>query len=356
MIHRTGTSPSEMLLPTLGMVGLGRMGANIVRRLVGAGGAAHVFDVDVDLAGALADELGDQVRPAHTLSDLVDELPSPRTVWVMVPAEMSGAVVAEVAELLSPGDVVIDGGNTDWREDAERAAALREQGVELLDVGTSGGVWGLERGYCLMVGGDAGTVDRLAALFDVLSPAADSVPRTRGRDGGSAPGERGWLHCGPSGSGHFVKMVHNGIEYGMMAAYAEGLNLLASAHPYGFDVELADITELWRRGSVIGSWLLDLTAAALLADPDLSDYSGVVGDSGEGRWSVHAAVDLGVPTPVLSAALFSRFASQGRESTANKALSAMRQQFGGHVEPRGVDVGNEASGDPTVSATWSSDT
>ena len=355
MIDRTGTTPTGTT-PTLGMVGLGRMGANLVRRLVGAGGAAQVYDVDPSAAQALASEMGDSVTAALTLADLVDALPRPRTVWVMVPADVSGRVVAEVAVLLSSGDVVIDGGNTDWREDSGRAAALGEHGVELVDVGTSGGVWGLERGFCLMVGGSTGAVERLAPLFDVLSPAVDSVPRTHGRDGGASPGERGWLHCGPSGSGHFVKMVHNGIEYGMMAAYAEGLNLLASARPYGFDMDLADITELWRRGSVVGSWLLDLTASALLTDPDLSDYAGVVGDSGEGRWSVQAAVDLGVPTPVLTAALFSRFASQGRESTANKALSAMRQQFGGHVEPRGVDVGNEASGDPTVSATSSSDT
>ncbi len=349
MSDRTGT------MPAIGMVGLGRMGANLVRRLVDAGGSAQVYDVDAGVAEALAAELGDAIGPARTLGALVDALPGPRTVWVMVPAEQSGRVVSEVAELLSPGDVVIDGGNTDWREDAERAAALGERGIELVDVGTSGGVWGLERGYCLMVGGDSGTVERLAPLFDVLSPAADSVERTPGRDGETEAAERGWLHCGPTGSGHFVKMVHNGIEYGMMAAYAEGLNLLASARPYGFDVDLADITELWRRGSVVGSWLLDLTAAALVADPGLSDYSGVVGDSGEGRWSVRAAVDLGVPTPVLSAALFSRFASQGRESTANKALAAMRQQFGGHVEPRD-EVGNESRAEPTVSATSSSAT
>ncbi|MEI2696804.1 MAG: NADP-dependent phosphogluconate dehydrogenase [Microthrixaceae bacterium] len=261
MSDRTGT------MPAIGMVGLGRMGANLVRRLVDAGGSAQVYDVDAGVAEALAAELGDAIGPARTLGALVDALPGPRTVWVMVPAEQSGRVVSEVAELLSPGDVVIDGGNTDWREDAERAAALGERGIELVDVGTSGGVWGLERGYCLMVGGDSGTVERLAPLFDVLSPAADSVERTPGRDGETEAAERGWLHCGPTGSGHFVKMVHNGIEYGMMAAYAEGLNLLASARPYGFDVDLADITELWRRGSVVGSWLLDLTAAALVADP-----------------------------------------------------------------------------------------
>ncbi len=332
MNNETGTTP------TLGMIGLGRMGANIVRRLVAAGGSAYVHDVDPSAADSLAGELGASVTAAHSLESLVTALPAPRTVWIMVPAAGTGQVIAELAALLAPGDVVIDGGNSDWSDDSARATDLREQGIELLDVGTSGGVWGLERGYCLMIGGSAQVVERLAPLFDALSPAPDSAPRTPGREGGLDAAERGWLHCGPSGAGHFVKMVHNGIEYGMMAAYAEGLNLLDSADTYGFDLDLAATTELWRRGSVVGSWLLDLTAAALVEDPGLSDYSGIVGDSGEGRWSVRTAVDLGVPAPVLSAALYSRFASQGRESTANRALSAMRKQFGGHAEhPTGGD-------------------
>ena len=319
--------------PALGMIGLGRMGANLVRRLVAGGGTAAVFDTDPAVAVALAEELGAAVTPAATLDELVGALAGPRAVWVMVPASVAGTVVGQVAALLSPGDVVIDGGNTDWREDAPRAGQLAEAGIALLDVGTSGGVWGLERGYCLMVGGPDEAVATLSPVFDVLSPPADSVERTPGRDGGLSPAEQGWLHCGPNGAGHFVKMVHNGIEYGLMAAYAEGLNLLEHTEPYGFDIDLPAVTELWRRGSVVGSWLLDLTAAALVADPELAGFSGVVSDSGEGRWSLEAATDLGVPTPVLAAALFSRFSSRGEEAVANKVLSAMRSQFGGHVEP-----------------------
>lgn len=327
------TSGTTTAPPTLGMVGLGRMGANLVRRLVGAGGSAVVMDSDPAVATALADELGERVRAATDATELAELLDGPRAVWVMVPAHVAGQVVAQIAAALSPGDVVIDGGNTDWREDASRAAALASDGVALVDVGTSGGVWGLERGYCLMVGGEADAVAAVAPVFDVLSPPADSVGRTPGRSGAPAPAEGGWLHCGPSGAGHFVKMVHNGIEYGLMAAYAEGLNLLAHTEPYGFDLDLPAITELWRRGSVVGSWLLDLTAAALVADPELAGFSGVVSDSGEGRWSLEAATDLGVPAPVLAAALFSRFSSRGEEAIANKVLSAMRSQFGGHVEP-----------------------
>ena len=319
--------------PALGMIGLGRMGANLVRRLVAGGGTAAVFDTDPAVAVALAEELGAAVTPAATLDELVGALAGPRAVWVMVPASVAGTVVGQVAALLSPGDVIIDGGNTDWREDAPRAAELAEAGIAMLDVGTSGGVWGLERGYCLMVGGPDEAVATLSPVFDVLSPPADSVERTPGRDGGLSPAEQGWLHCGPNGAGHFVKMVHNGIEYGLMAAYAEGLNLLEHTEPYGFDIDLPAVTELWRRGSVVGSWLLDLTAAALVADPELAGFSGVVSDSGEGRWSLEAATDLGVPTPVLAAALFSRFSSRGEEAVANKVLSAMRSQFGGHVEP-----------------------
>jgi 6-phosphogluconate dehydrogenase len=318
--------------PRLGMIGLGRMGANLVRRLVAAGGSAAVYDTDPAVAVALADELGPDVTSAAELVDLVASLEAPRAVWVMVPASVAGQVVSAVAELLEPGDVIVDGGNTDWREDGPRAAALASSGIALVDAGTSGGVWGLERGYCLMVGGTDEAVATMAPVFDRLSPPSDSVERTPGREGELVAAEQGWLHCGPSGAGHFVKMVHNGIEYGLMAAYAEGLNLLAHTEPYGFDIDLPAVTELWRRGSVVGSWLLDLTAAALVSDPTLHGFAGVVSDSGEGRWSLEAATDLGVPAPVLAAALFSRFSSRGEEAVANKVLSAMRSQFGGHVE------------------------
>ena len=318
--------------PHLGMIGLGRMGANLVRRLVAGGGSSTVFDSDPAVAVALADELGDSVAAAGTMADMVGAMKAPRAIWVMVPSSVAGAVVADVSSHLEPGDIVIDGGNTDWREDGPRAAQLSEQGVSMLDVGTSGGVRGLERGYCMMVGGTEASVGTLTPVFDILSPAADSVERTRGRKGALVPAEQGWLHCGPSGSGHFVKMVHNGIEYGLMAAYAEGLNLLGHTAPYGFDIDVPAVTELWRRGSVVGSWLLDLTAAAFVADPELSGFQGVVSDSGEGRWSLEAAVDLGVPAPVLASALFSRFSSRGEETLSNKILSAMRNEFGGHVE------------------------
>ena len=318
--------------PELGMVGLGRMGANLVRRLVRGGGRSVVFDTDPAVAAALAEELGSGVRAVSTLAELVAALPTPRAIWVMVPASVAGAVVAEIADLIDPGDVIIDGGNTDWREDGPRGAALAERNISLLDVGTSGGVWGLERGYCMMVGGAEEAVLQLRPVFDILSPPADSVERTPGRDGDLTQAEQGWLHCGPTGSGHFVKMVHNGIEYGLMGAYAEGLNLLGHTAPYGFDVDIPAVTELWRRGSVVGSWLLDLTAAAFVADPTLDGFTGVVSDSGEGRWSLEAAVDLGVPAPVLASALFSRFSSRGEETMANKVLSAMRNEFGGHVE------------------------
>ena len=318
--------------PQLGMIGLGRMGANLVRRLVAGGGSSTVFDTDPAVAVALADELGDCVVAADTIAEMVAAMEAPRAIWVMVPASVAGAVVADLADHLDPGDIVIDGGNTDWREDGPRSAQLGEQGLSMLDVGTSGGVWGLERGYCMMVGGTEAAVATLTPVFDILSPAADSVERTPGREGAPVPAEQGWLHCGPSGSGHFVKMVHNGIEYGLMAAYAEGLNLLGHTAPYGFDIDVPAVTEVWRRGSVVGSWLLDLTAAALVADPDLSGFQGVVSDSGEGRWSLEAAVDLGVPAPVLASALFSRFTSRGEETLSNKILSAMRNEFGGHVE------------------------
>ena len=336
MIENTASTSAlkreNSLPPQLGMVGLGRMGANLVRRLVSGGGRSVVFDTDPAVAAALAEELGSGVRAASTLAELVAALPTPRAIWVMVPASVAGAVVAEIADLIDPGDVIIDGGNTDWREDGPRGAALAERKISLLDVGTSGGVWGLERGYCMMVGGAEEAVLQLRPVFDILSPPADSVERTPGRDGDLTQAEQGWLHCGPTGSGHFVKMVHNGIEYGLMGAYAEGLNLLGHTAPYGFDVDIPAVTELWRRGSVVGSWLLDLTAAAFVADPTLDGFTGVVSDSGEGRWSLEAAVDLGVPAPILASALFSRFSSRGEETMANRVLSAMRNEFGGHVE------------------------
>lgn len=325
-------SGDNQALPTLGMVGLGRMGSNLVRRLVRSGGEAVVFDPAEGLGAALAQELSGSVQNAGRLPDLVAALPSPRVVWVMTPAAVTPEVISELSGLLSVGDTVIDGGNSNWAHDAPRARSLADEGISFLDIGTSGGVWGLERGFCLMVGGDEKAVVPLAPLFDELAPSTSAAERTAGRVGPSSQAEHGWLHCGPSGSGHFVKMVHNGVEYGLMAAYAEGLNLMDHADEYGFDLDLGAITELWRRGSVVGSWLLDLTAAALVENPELSGYGTVVSDSGEGRWALQAAVDLGVPSPVLSAALFSRFASRGEDRTANQLLAAMRNQFGGHVE------------------------
>jgi 6-phosphogluconate dehydrogenase len=330
------------------MVGLGRMGANMVRRLQRAGIAC--IGHDVDLAAVTAVEASG-ASGAASLAELVGALAPPRDVWVMVPAAFVGDTLGQLAEHLEAGDTVIDGGNSWYRDAVDRSARLSSRGIHLLDVGTSGGVHGLERGYCLMVGGDDDAVARLTDVFDVLAPGVDAAERTPGRTGETSTAERGWLHCGPSGAGHFVKMVHNGIEYGLMAAYAEGLNVLAQAgigredrprdaettplaepRYYQYDMDLAAITEVWRRGSVVASWLLDLTAAALAADPTLDGFEGRVSDSGEGRWTVHAAVDEGVPVPVLSAALFERFSSRGRSVTADRVLSAMRAQFGGHVE------------------------
>ena len=330
------------------MIGAGRMGANMVRRLTRAGHQCVVHDVDPAAVAALAPE---GIAGAASLEELVAALDTPRHVWIMVPAAFVGATVDRLAPLLGPGDTIIDGGNSWYRDDVDRAGPLAERGVHYLDVGTSGGVFGLERGYCLMIGGDAQAVAEMAPLFDALAPGTGDAPRTPGREGEPSTAERGWLHCGPSGAGHFVKMVHNGIEYGLMAAYAEGLNVLAKAgigseshtkdaetapltHPeyYRYDFDLAAVTEVWRRGSVVASWLLDLTAAALHADPQLEAFAGRVSDSGEGRWTVHAAIDEGVPVPVLSTALFQRFSSRGRADTADKILSAMRAQFGGHAE------------------------
>jgi 6-phosphogluconate dehydrogenase len=333
----------------LGMIGLGRMGANMVRRLDAAGHDSVVFDVDEEPIAVLEQEL--DVAGARTLEEFVASLEAPRAIWIMVPAAHVGGTLELLTDLLEPGDTVIDGGNSWYQHDVDRAAVLAARGIRYVDVGTSGGIHGLERGYCLMIGGPDDAVADLSPIFDSLAPGLGSIDRTGGRDGEPAPEERGWLHCGPSGAGHFVKMVHNGIEYGLMAAYAEGINILAkadigaiaheadaetapldAAQYYQYDFDLAKVTEVWRRGSVISSWLLDLTAEALLADPDLSAYSGVVGDSGEGRWTINAAIDEGVPVPVLSAAVFQRFSSRGRSDVADQVLSAMRAGFGGHVE------------------------
>jgi 6-phosphogluconate dehydrogenase len=331
------------------MVGLGRMGANLVRRAMADGHSAVVYDPQPDAVQALAAE---GATGTSSLADLVAALPAPRAVWVMVPAgHITESVIAELTGLLSDGDCLIDGGNSYYRDDIRRGKAAAARGIDYLDVGTSGGVWGLERGYCLMIGGPDRAVTRLEPLWDTIAPGVDSAPRTEGRTGDPAPEERGWLHCGPSGAGHFVKMVHNGIEYGLMAAYAEGLNVLKNADAgtvhrdsdaetaplsdpefYQYTLDIPAIAEVWRRGSVVGSWLLDLTALALHRSADLDEFTGRVSDSGEGRWTALAAIEEGVPTPVLSAALFERFESQGSALFANKVLSAMRKEFGGHDE------------------------
>jgi 6-phosphogluconate dehydrogenase len=332
----------------LGMIGLGRMGANLVRRLLRAGHTCVVFDQN---QAAVTQLEGEGAVGAGSLEELVARLEAPRAAWVMVPAGVAGKVVEELGGLLEPEDVVIDGGNSYYRDDVQRAEALAARGVRYLDVGTSGGVFGLERGYCLMIGGPADVVARLEPLFAALAPGLEAATRTPGRSGDPAPEELGYLHCGPAGAGHFVKMVHNGIEYGLMAAYAEGLNILhkanvgnraqeasAEAAPlrdpgfYRYDFDVAAVAELWRRGSVIGSWLLDLTAHALLGDPKVAGFTGRVSDSGEGRWTVAAAVEIGVPAHVLTTALYERFSSRGEADFAEKLLSAMRKEFGGHEE------------------------
>jgi 6-phosphogluconate dehydrogenase len=332
----------------LGMIGLGRMGANIVRRIMRDGHTAVAFDVSADAVAALAAE---GAVGATTLPEFVAALEKPRVAWVMIPAGITDQVVEELAGLMEPGDIIINGGNSNYREDVDRAAALKPKGIHYVDVGTSGGVWGLERGYCLMIGGEDDVVAHLDPLFASIAPGLGEIERTTGRSGDAAPEERGYLHCGASGAGHFVKMVHNGIEYGIMAAYAEGLNILAKANAgadeqehsaevtpldnpqyYQYDLDIAKVTEVWRRGSVVSSWLLDLTAAALFNNPELEGMAGRVSDSGEGRWTVKAAIDEGVPAPVLSAALFARFSSRGEAVYADKLLSAMRKAFGGHVE------------------------
>ncbi len=332
----------------LGMIGLGRMGSNLVRRLVRDGHRAVVYDVNPE---SVAQLVGDGVVGAGTLEELVDTLTAPRAVWVMVPASITGKVIDDVAAHLDPGDVIIDGGNSFYQDDLARSAVLADRGIRLLDVGTSGGVFGLERGFCLMIGGDDDAVAHLDPIFQSLAPGVETAERTPGRTGAPGPSENGYLHCGPSGAGHFVKMVHNGIEYGVMAAYAEGLNILKHAgigaedrafdaetaplrHPenYRYDLDVPEVAEVWRRGSVIASWLLDLTATAFVENPSLDGFAGRVSDSGEGRWTVLSAVEEGVPAPVLSAALYGRYDSRGRDDFANQVLSAMRQQFGGHAE------------------------
>ncbi|SDH14702.1 phosphogluconate dehydrogenase (NAD(+)-dependent, decarboxylating) [Microbacterium pygmaeum] len=338
----------------LGMIGLGRMGANIVRRLMRDGHECVVYDVSPDAVAALA---GDGAAGSESIADLAAKLEAPRVVWLMIPAGITGAVVDQVAEVLEPGDIIIDGGNSNYKDDVRRAAKLRERGIHYVDVGTSGGVFGLDRGYCLMVGGPDEAVSVIEPILRTIAPGGGEIPRTPGREGDLAPEELGYLHCGPSGAGHFVKMVHNGIEYGIMASLAEGLNILDNADAgiresehsaevapleepefYQFTIDTPKVAELWRRGSVISSWLLDLTAAALDSNPTLDGLAGRVSDSGEGRWTIKAAVDVGVPVPVLAASLFERFASRGEDHYANQLLSAMRLQFGGHQELPAGDV------------------
>ncbi|MDI3314084.1 MAG: decarboxylating 6-phosphogluconate dehydrogenase [Mycobacterium sp.] len=336
----------------LAMVGLGRMGANIVRRLVKGGHECVVYDHNPAAVEAMAGE--DHTTAVSSLQELAEKLSAPRVVWVMVPAgEITTGVIKELAETLAPGDIVIDGGNSYYRDDIRHAKILSERGIRLLDCGTSGGVWGRERGYCLMIGGDADAFAHAEPIFAAVAPGVAAAPRTPGRDGEVAQSEKGYLHCGPNGAGHFVKMVHNGIEYGMMASLAEGLNILRNADIgmrvnkgggdaetapltdrefYRYTFDIPEVAELWRRGSVIASWLLDLTAIALRQSPELADFTGRVSDSGEGRWTAIAAIDEGVPAPVLTSALYSRFASRRLDEFADKALSAMRKQFGGHDE------------------------
>jgi len=323
----------------LGMVGLGRMGGNIVRRLARGGHQCVVFDQNPAAIAALVNE-GNSA--SIDLKSLVDQLGKPRAVWVMLPAgDITERMVAQLGELLERGDIVIDGGNSFYKDDIRRAQALGQKGIHYVDCGTSGGVWGLERGYCMMIGGDKHVVDHLDPIFAALAPGPGAIPVTPGRQGRDPRVARGYMHCGPSGAGRFVKMIHNGIEYGLMQAYAEGFNILrgaaSDALPAGqrFRLDLPDVAEVWRRGSVIGSWLLDLTAMALSEDPELAGYSGFVDDSGEGRWTIMAAIEEAVPAHVLSAALYARFRSREKEGFSDKLLSAMRHQFGGHVEPTG---------------------
>ncbi len=322
----------------IGMVGLGRMGGNIVRRLMRHGHEAVVYDRDAKAVAALARE---GAAGAAGLDELVGRVAKPRAIWVMLPAgRITETTIGQLADRLEPGDIVLDGGNTFWKDDIRRAKTLKERNIHYVDVGTSGGVWGLERGFCMMIGGEKAIVDRLDPIFAALAPGLGNVPRTPGRDGRDARAERGYLHAGPNGAGHFVKMVHNGVEYGLMQAFAEGFDILKNAGSEAlpederFDFDIADIAEVWRRGSVVSSWLLDLAASALAQDPALAAYAGVVEDSGEGRWTVMAAIEEAVPAEVLSAALYARFRSRREHTFAEKVLSAMRKGFGEHVEPK----------------------
>ena len=332
----------------LGMIGLGRMGANMVRRLLKNGQECVVFDRSPN---AVNDLVKEKASGATSLADLVTKLDRPRAIWLMVPAAVVDETIGELSPLLEPGDIIIDGGNSYYVDDIERAKGLRSLGIHYVDVGTSGGVWGLERGYCMMIGGDKEIVQRLDPIFAALAPGIGNVPRTPGREKLGGTAEQGYLHCGPNGAGHFVKMIHNGIEYGIMAAYAEGIGILKAADAgkrqsevdaettplrdpehYQYEFNLADISEVWRRGSVIASWLLDLTATALATDAQLAKFGGRVSDSGEGRWTIKAAIDEGVPVPVLTTALYERFSSRGEADYADRLLSAMRFGFGGHLE------------------------
>ncbi len=334
----------------LGMVGLGRMGANMVKRLMNNGHTTAVYDRS---AQAVQDLEKQGAAGASSLADLVSKLSKPRAIWLMIPAAVVDSTIAELAPHLESGDILIDGGNSYYIDDIRRSKQLAPQGIRYIDVGTSGGVWGLERGYCLMIGGPTDAVEHLEPIFKTIAPGSGDIARTVGREKQGGTAELGYLHCGPSGGGHFVKMVHNGIEYGIMAAYAEGLNILNGANVgkktgdidaettplrdpehYQYDFDLADVAEVWRRGSVISSWLLDLTASALIKSPALSEFSGHVSDSGEGRWTIKAAIDEGVPVPVLTSALYERFTSRGEAEFADKLLSAMRFEFGGHMEKK----------------------
>ena len=332
----------------LGMLGLGRMGANIVRRLMKDGHECVVFDTDADVIAELEKE---GATGAANIDEFIAKLALPRAVWIMVPAAVVGHVVKDLAARMQTDDIIIDGGNSYYKDDMAHARELGSRGIHFVDVGTSGGVWGLERGYCLMIGGETQVVAHLDPIFKTIAPGVGEIERTAGRSGDPSTSEQGYLHCGPNGAGHFVKMVHNGIEYGMMAAYAEGMNILSHANighqdhdvdaettplqnpgDYQFDIDTADVAEVWRRGSVVASWLLDLIAISLKDNPDLSNFSGSVSDSGEGRWTSMAAIETGTPAPVLTAALFSRFSSRGEADFGDKLLSAMRFQFGGHHE------------------------
>lgn len=334
----------------LGMIGLGRMGANLVRRLTKDGHACVVYDRNRAAVKKLA---GRGVQAAASLDEFIAKLSKPRAAWVMVPAGVTGETVEEVSLRMEAGDIIIDGGNSYYRDDLERAKALKRRGIHYVDCGTSGGIFGLTRGYCLMIGGEKKIVKHLDPIFKSIAPGVKAASRTPGRTGASIPAEQGYLHCGPTGAGHFVKMVHNGIEYGLMAAYAEGLNILKHAdvglrareqdaettplrdpEAYQYQIDVGQVAEVWRRGSVVASWLLDLTAAALVEDSELTGFSGQVSDSGEGRWTALAAIDEGVPSPVINAALFGRFESRGEADYANRLLSAMRKQFGGHDEKK----------------------